>query len=334
MMKTYITLLLGIFCCILSGCTSSQTLTVKGMPGTTIYTPNMKKVGVVENNGKAKITLPRGGYYAYLLSQRNGSELLIPFALDYKHKSYAGTFTLRNLMYFTAGLGVLASTTGAIALAGGDEDIGTAFLVGGFGTTLISAAVGIPVDCRSSQAQYDHKFKYLSWQITNEDMNHMPIVDNGINKTASLVKQDAPAELHTIDMPASLSSTAKRRTSTSTRSIRDYGKAISGKYVGFGTLSKGNETIERYKEISINITRITANTVSVEVIVDGEPFFNANSEYTIKRTNNVYNMTLKGIPSATITIDNNNVLTYNHPKVNIEGDIYTLSITAQNMKLQ
>ncbi|MGN1157522.1 MAG: hypothetical protein ACI4TK_15200, partial [Agathobacter sp.] len=276
MKKTYISLLLGIFCCILSGCTSSQKLTVKGMPGTTIYTPNMKKVGVVENNGKAKITLPRDGYYAYLLSQRNGSDLLIPFALDYTHKSYAGTFTLKNLMYFTAGLGVLASATGAIALAGGDEDIGTAFLVGGIGTTLISAAVGIPVDCRSSQSQYDHKFKYLPWQITNEDMNFMPIVDNGINKTASLEKQDAPAEPHAIDMSASPSSTAKRRTSTSTRSIRDYGKAISGRYVGFGTLSKGNETVERYKEISINITRITANTVSVEVIVDGEPFFNAN----------------------------------------------------------
>ena len=334
MKKTYISLLLGIFCCILSGCTSSQNLTVKGMPGTTIYTPNMEKVGVVENNGKAKITLPRDGYYAYLLSQRNGSDLLIPFALDYKHKSYAGTNALCGLGYFIGGLGAACVGTGIAAYIGGTNDTGSTFCGAGAAALLVGVLIAGPADSRLSQTQYDHKFKYLPWQITNEDMNFMPIVDNGINKTASLEKQEAPAKPHAINMSASSSSTAKRRTSTSTRSIRDYGKAISGRYVGFGTLSKGNETVERYKEISINITRITANTVSVEVIVDGEPFFNANSEYTIKRTNNVYNMTLKGIPSAIITIDNNSILTYNHPKVNIDGDIYTLSITAQDIKQQ
>ena len=39
-------------------------------------------------------------------------------------------------------------------------------------------------------------------------------------------------------------------------------------------------------------------------------------------------MSLKGIPSAVISIDSKGNLVYYHPKVNIDGEIYTLEINA------
>ncbi|MGM9687800.1 MAG: hypothetical protein ACI3YD_02000 [Alloprevotella sp.] len=335
MKRTYILYCLVIISsCLLCGCKSSQKLSVEGVPGTTIYTPFMTKVGVVENNGKARIVLPRDGYYAYLLSQQSGSDQLVPFALNYRHKKYTGTYALRNLGYFITAASVVPLLSGVIATAAGDEDPGTPLMSGGTAGMLVGTAIGWPADCRSQQTQYAHKFKYLSSQATNHDINFMPVVDEGFRRSSFVNKPEISMSAHPLDTPESATSSAKRKSSASTRTFKDYGKATAGSYAGYGSLLKNDDVIEKYNDVEIHIQRIDNNTVTVEVVVEGESFFNTKAEYTIIKTKTGYQLTLQGIPSATIDIDSQGKLTYYHPKVNIDSDIYILRITARNNSAQ
>ena len=56
----YIIYYFALLCCLLSSCTTSQKITINGIPGTEIYTPDMRKLGMVESNGKLKTTSKRG----------------------------------------------------------------------------------------------------------------------------------------------------------------------------------------------------------------------------------------------------------------------------------
>ena len=89
LMKTNIKLLLvvGMFISLFS-CTTSQKITVYGVPETEIYTPNKVKLASIDNTGKAEIKLPSDGYYGLLLSHNKTQDTYIPFALDYKRKNY------------------------------------------------------------------------------------------------------------------------------------------------------------------------------------------------------------------------------------------------------
>lgn len=87
--------------------------------------------------------------------------------------------------------------------------------------------------------------------------------------------------------------------------------------------------IEEYSNVKVVVLRIDNNTVNVDVVENGESYFSTKSKYQVKKKGkNTYVLSLNGIPDAFITIDNAGHLTYIHPKVNIDGDIYTLNITA------
>lgn len=60
----------------------------------------------------------------------------------------------------------------------------------------------------------------------------------------------------------------------------------------------------------------------------GESFFSAGNKYGIKKGRDGFSLALQGIPSAVITINGKGALAYCHPKVNIDGEIYTLEISA------
>ena len=80
-----------LFCSVLFSCSTTQTINVCGEPNSDIYSPEMVRLGTIDNSGNAKITLSSDGYYAYLLSKAPTSDKLIPFAIDYKNKNYTGT---------------------------------------------------------------------------------------------------------------------------------------------------------------------------------------------------------------------------------------------------
>ena len=70
-------------------CSSSQNITVKGTPGTEIYSPANTKLGVIDSAGELKVSVPNGGrFYHYLLSGKVGEGKLVPFALNYVIKVF------------------------------------------------------------------------------------------------------------------------------------------------------------------------------------------------------------------------------------------------------
>lgn len=315
----------------LHSCTTSQKITIQGTPGTEIYSPGENKLGVIDANGQISIKISSYDYYSYLMSRNAGTNQLVPFALDYKHHRYTGTYMLRNLGYVFvgAGMGCFLAMTAALAI---DSESSFASTAAGaaLGSGALGAALVLPAGGRAGQTQYNHKYKYLSVQKTNQDLQFTKIVDTGYDKTHGY---DANTELATpisTEISSNNSSTIKRRkSSTSKRTLTDNANAVSGTYKGSGNLAQKGKVIEKYTEMKVVVLRIDRNTVNIDVYENGESFFSAKTTYQVnKKGKNTYVLSLEGNSDAFITIDNAGHLTYMHPKVNIDGEIYTLNITA------
>ena len=133
------------------------------------------------------------------------------------------------------------------------------------------------------------------------------------------------------DVYAYTESTIRITDSTvSKRHIKKGIATIEGIYVGTGNLRQGGTIIESYDSITVTIKTPTKDEALVNIIdSDGEPFFAEDTSYAIQMSDNgEYQLSLNGINAATILIDSGKNLIYQHPKVNIDGQIYTLSIKA------
>lgn len=329
-MKTYFKLLFVVgMLAFLFSCTTSQTVTISGTPGTDIYTLGKTKLATIDHTGKTKIKFPSDGYYGLLLTYNKAHDKFIPFALDYKTKNYWGSRTSYHTGLGLVATGVASMFVGAVAYCGGVDELGSDLLLGGCAPMLLGAGmmgIGGP---RMSQIQQAYRFAYSKNHSTNDDLSFMPIEDNGYTKSPTKPEE---VVVPVVDSQSTSSRTIKTvpESSKSKRSLNNFGKTVSGTYKGEGTLHHGNEFIESYENIGIEITRIDNNNVQVNVIEGGTPFFNSVSSYSIKKgKQNSYTLTLQGNSSATIKIDSKGKLTYYHPKVNIDGDNYILKISAK-----
>lgn len=324
--------ILGIVVCVilLHSCTTSQKVTVQGTPGTEIYSPTMERLGVVGHNGKVSFKISSDDYFSYLMSKNAGANELIPFALDYKRHGFIGTQILKWTGYTVVTAGAFSALVGGIACIGGDGDeVGGPFLAAGGGAAALGAIIGMPADMRSNQTQYEHKYKYLSVQETNQDVHFNQIVDVGYRKTKQNYDNNAPHVSDKANNGSSSSTATRRKSSVSKRTLNDNAKLVSGSYFGTGYLTQKGKVIEEYAKIKVVILRIDNNNVNVDVFENGESYFSKTNKYQVtKKGKNTYVLSLDGISDALITIDNAGHLTYIHPKVNIDGEIYTLNLTA------
>lgn len=136
----------------LFSCTTSQTLTIEGQPGTEILTPGLKNLGAIGSNHKVKISIPSDDYYAFLLARSNGSKELVPFALDYRNKKYRGTRAQQAIGIGLAVGGLATMVPGVIICASDDESTaGTAMVLGGTGAFGAGCAIGMPATYRLYQ---------------------------------------------------------------------------------------------------------------------------------------------------------------------------------------
>lgn len=332
-MKKQILIYIAIGICLqmISACSTTQKLTVSGIPGTEIYsTEDGKCLGTISETGTARIELSDDNYYAFLLSKSPGSNEYIPFALDYRTNKHSGTY-----FQYLAGLS-LASIGGAIALMGGigaivgDEIMAAWFSGIGGGAVLLGVALGIPANFRADQLTYEYSIGYLKQQHTNQDIRFMkPVLLTDESSEIAAAPKDEHKDSSPTDYEAA-SVRVKPVAEKSSKSLNDYGKKLEGTYVGTGTLSHNKEVLEKYNNIKIVLTRISKDEVGVDVVeANGEKFFAAQSQYGIKAEgNNKFTLTNKNIEAATITIDANKKMLYLHPRVNIDGDIYVLTINA------
>lgn len=316
----------------LQSCTTSQKVTVRGIPGTEIYSPTMSKLGVIGSNAQVTFKISSDDYFSYLMSKNAGSDELIPFALDYKNHSYTGTQVLKYLGYGISAAGAMSCLIGASTCINGDfDEVGAPFAAAGVSAVLLGMAIGWSADSRSSQTQYQHKYKYLSVQNTNQDLHFSKIADVGFSKNLHKDGNDETITSTSVRprIAGTSTTTAKRKTSVSRRTLTDNANFVSGTYTGSGYLAQKGKVIEEYSAMKVVILRIDNNTVNIDVVENGESYFSSKTKYQIKKKGkNTYVLSLEGISDAFITIDNAGHLTYIHPKVNIDGEIYTLNITA------
>ena len=161
-------------------CTTSQTISIAGTPGTEIYTPDKDKIAVIPATGKAKVRIPGDVYYAYFMSHQVGSNEFVPFALDFNRCNYTGKRAARILSYPAAALGVIMVGLGAANTVGEEDGSLRGPFIGG-GTIITAAGItsAIALHKQLKQTQLRYRYKNLSSQSTNEDFTFTHPIDNG-----------------------------------------------------------------------------------------------------------------------------------------------------------
>lgn len=169
----YLLIVLGTFMVTLTSCSSSQTFMVQGVPGTIIANPQNQQVAVIDNSGKAQIkTKRKEGYYHYLQAQAPGSNILVPFALDYKNHSRAtgrGVEVLGGSFLLSAGIfGCVYA--GIVALAGDFAEVGGGIATGaGLGGLLVGGII-MADGTSKDNVGINHDYDYQKVQVTNSDI--------------------------------------------------------------------------------------------------------------------------------------------------------------------
>lgn len=328
-----------IFITIFYSCSTYQKIKVFGEPGTDIFSPDKDKIATINSSGNVVLSIPRDSYYAFLYSSSKDSDIKIPFALDYENRSFTGARLLYGIelgLGFAAAGALFSGTVVAICDSEDEDGFGASMLsLGGIGA-LAGGFSGMVTSSRLQETQRQWKFEYLSKQSTNQDLRFEKFVDDGYKKeigsNAISMEENVAESGRELKQTQSetYSSIARSRSSKSKRTLTDLAKQVEGTYIGSGKLLLKYETIENYQEIKVVLKRLDKNTVQVDVYEsNGEAYFNESGKYSVKKIDSgKYQLTMNGIPSATITIDANKKMVYLHPKVNIDGDLYSLRITA------
>lgn len=301
-MNKYIQFLgMALVCICLTSCKGGvKKITIQGEPGSVIYSLGYKELGTIGSDGKAIVEIDHSPHTAFLLTRRPGEETAVPFALDYKYKGHAGRFT---------------QTT--------------------FGLITCPTLITIPMFINGADWLYVNKYRYLKNQTTNDAFRFLPIVDNGVRKEVGIPEAALmPESIVTPEEEGQASSSvARSRSSKSSRTLKDYGKQVEGSYTCSGRLKQRGSVVESYSDVKIVITRIDKNNVYVDVKEGGESFFSSKGKYAIKKdVKGGFVLTLSGISTAVIKIDVEGRITYVHPKVNIDGDMYTLEANGNKLK--
>jgi len=313
---------------LITSCSTSTKTVLRGNPGTEIYQINGKYVGAIPVSGELKLQIPDENYQAFMLSKKPGEETRVPFALNYKNKGHLGAKIAKYSGMTLTGLGTVASCVSAIIFAVDTEDpTAPVIALGGLGGAVVGAGIGMPASGRLEQDAYKYNYKYLPNQSTNDDMI---LTKPAIRYAASEPEKPAVKLRPT----RTLANDTKKQDVTTQKAKRDFGvntKKIQGEYVGTGTISLGDETMETLKGVTIKIKRIDSSTVAIDIIeVDGNNFFGSSTKYkAAKNGKDGIMLSHYKIPEAVISIDKDGNLEYYNPSLEIDGTVYTFSIKAE-----
>lgn len=321
-----------------------QQINVKAKPGTIVSTPSRAQTWVALESGNVTIKLPRDAYYAYMwASPAFDSDVSVPFALDYKDRRYAELDVMEYSGMGLTAAGLIPVLAGTIALGAGDEGVGPSLFAGGGISALIGSGLGAAGGIPKMRMQMKYHFEYASVQNANTDLHlTKPVMDYVEDRPKA--KGESAYGTETSEVPSksvfgaqkttksSRSVSGKTSTSRSAHSIK---KAdVSGSYTGSGQLFKGNDVIESYSNIKI-VIKSAPNQPQGKVVVNvlesnGGEYFSEPSVYYVKADAKGECVLVHGdISSATITIYSDGRITYNHPLVEIDGEIYNLKISGK-----
>ena len=320
-----------------------QQINVKAKPGTIVSTPSREQTWVVPESGNVTIKLPRDAYYAYMwASPAFDSDVSVPFALDYKDRRYAELDVMEYSGMGLAIAGLVPVLVGTVALCAGSEDVGDPLFIGGVIPTLTGVGLGM-LSLQKERTQMKYHFEYAPVQSANTELRlTKPVIDYVEDRPKA--KGASAYGTETSEVPSksvfgaqkttksNRSVSGKTSTSKSAHSIK---KAdVSGSYTGSGQLFKGNDVIESYSNIKI-VIKSAPNQPQGKVVVNvtesnGYEYFSEPSVYYVKAdAKGECALVHEDISSATITIYRDGRITYNHPLVEIDGEIYNLKISGK-----
>lgn len=328
---------MGLSALLLASCSTQEKLSIYAKPGTRLYSPDRPTslFATVPDNGKVEVRLPSDAYYGYFLAQAPGSDLVVPFGLDYKNTSVSGSQAAKYTGYTVTAIGLGGTLIGAIAMLAAnsqdDEDNTSLFATvtgASAGVAAVGAAIGCPAGARSEQLSYRYAFSYPSGQTAIQDAAMIPLrrldpVKEDLVLAATAKAKPRAKAVSATATPAdgtAKGSTAKKRS--------DYAASVCGGYSGKGSLLTGKTVEEEYGDVEIIIERIDKTHVKVTFKENGEEFFEAPDTYEVTRQNGDYQLTIPGLPAATITISRKGKLTYSHKSVLLDDATYTLTATA------
>lgn len=303
---------------ILTGCAPKEIFTITTLPDANICLPlDETPISVTDNMGKAKLAIPSKIYSSYITVQNPDYAYPVPMGLDIK-KSYHGIWWKLSSGYIAigAGSGVMFSGSDAAITAG-------ACLVGvGF---IEAMSLGLINFLYSDHIAYSHLFTYVNNQVLKIPQLSPVLLHPDQAKTVL----EAPVSVKRKQAKSGSDTTKDEEYTTSKRSKADISKKISGVYKGSGKLLIGKTVDENYNDIVIKISQVDKNHVNMVIFESGEEFFDKPILFEVKNNNGAYSLINAKIPSIKVTITKKGVISFLHPKVNIDDVIYTLTCTAQ-----
>lgn len=333
-LKNILLIILGIM--ITASCSTVEKITVYGNPGEKIYSPAKLPIATVQQNGKANISLKSDAYYGYLYTYNAQQDQWVPFALDITKKSHNGTKLATGAGYAMAGIGLLGFISGIIGCSVDDEsDAAKAIMVGSLGVGGIGASFGVPASSRMGQLSYQYNFGYNSKQQANSDLNLTQYIPPVVNTPES--KPNRKRATSGESSTAADSQSAKTHNNSASSSAKKKRKSVSeliaGEYSGTGTLITTGEDPETLDAMLIILTPKDDSTVVAEIFEDDDAFFDSEELFKVtKNKDGSFTLTHTRIPAVKFTLSKTGKIAYKHPKVNIDGTMYTLSISAMKIK--
>lgn len=326
---------------LLSSCSTVEKYNVYAQSGTAIYTPGNSSTAIAVSNGNqpVKMQVPSADYYGYLIAENPVTGLKAPFGLDVRKKVRHGEKAALGIGWALAGagMGTLVSGTSLViaAAASGDDDLMTigAITTGtGAGCGMIGGAILAPASSRLEQLTHSYQFTYCKDQTINFDGLSAKLLNPNMPKGQAEVPA-SPGRSKAISGKGQISQesggTDISKTSAARKLHSDLGKKVEGTYIGSGQLLYGKNVEEYYKEVVLLIESIGKNRVKVRVIESDEDFFAAPIEYMVEKDKSGgWILKIEDIPSATILIDKSGKARFEHKSVNIDNEIYSLSLTA------
>lgn len=314
---------------ILSGCSVPKSSFVVSVPSNTqIEWWDQKRA-----DNDVKITTYANEYVGLLVAKDPVSGLRVPFGVDYKHKIYHGDG-------IKAGFGTLATLTGGVATI-----VGVAFgKEEGMENEALSLALpgmaafggGLPVAIsgfkRQNLLSHDYKFTYVPVQRVTFDgisstLAHVDPPKNASTYVASNAPKSPWSSYNSTQSPSK--STVEKNSQS-----KDLADLVSGKYTGSLKFMEGEEVLESYSRVVVELSKIDSSKVRMTVTLRGENFFNNDGDDPQVATinpekNGGYNLKWLKFPDAVLKIDKSNNLRLTQNIIGSNGERVVVSFSGK-----
>lgn len=329
-------LLASLVCIMVTGCSTYEKLTISGIPGTVVYSPQKEPLGTISHDNKLNIKLPSDAYYGYLYTRNDSLDLWVPFGLNTENNNHVGTKLLGSVgapVGFMAGMGAGIG----IAISSGSQGA----LIGGLVTAVVVGVGGLVTPilvqlARMDQVSYAYNFSYNQNQFTNQDIRLekfvVPQKEMENNPETDFEQKQSNLKINKSTTKTEVTSKNNRKGGKAKKSnlkITSGLEIYNGTYSCEGEIILNKGVVATYKDMSLVLHPLNSTNVEVLIYIDSQTKVFDRPEIFIldKRQSTKKNvvLTLKDNATCKIILSDKNI-SYFNPNVIIDEETYTLSL--------